>query len=273
MSVGRAESNSEPVLVATGIAKRYGAVQALGRIDLSLSTGEVIGLVGDNGAGKSTLVGILSGTIRPDSGTIRIRGVEQSLDSPAHARMAGIETVFQNLSLIPTLNIAENVYLNREMYFAGPLRFLKIMDPRGMERKVAASLKNLGLRLPAPQTKVAALSGGQRQAVAVARAVMWQSEILLLDEPSAALGTRQTEIVMSLMERLKEHNVGIVFISHNLPQVMRVADRIVVMRHGQKVLDRPRADCTAADIVAHMTGAELPINDELRSSSSSHGSH
>lgn len=259
-------------LSVTGVSKSYGAVRALRNVDFHVNRGEVVGLLGDNGAGKSTLISVLSGLIPPDSGKILVRGVEQHFDNPTRARLAGIETVFQNLSLIPSLDIAENVYLNRERYRGGILRLFRIMDVRRMEREVAAGLENLGLKLPAPTTKVAALSGGQRQAVAVARAVLWQTDILLLDEPSAALGTRQNEIVLSLIERLKHRNVAIVLISHNLPQVMRVADRIVVMRHGQKVLDRPRADCTAADIVAHMTGAEVPINDELRSFPSNHGS-
>jgi len=259
------------VLSTRGISKSFGAVRALRNVDFHVNTGEVVGLLGDNGAGKTTLISVLSGLISPDAGSIFVRGVEQQFDNPTRARLAGVETVFQNLSLISSLDIAENVFLNRERYHGGILRRVKIMDKRGMRREVAAGLESLGLQLPAPQTKVAALSGGQRQAVAVARAVMWRSDILLLDEPSAALGTRQTEIVLSLIERLKLRNVAIVLISHNLPQVMRVADRIVVMRLGQKVMDRLRADCTAADIVAHMTGAELPINDELRSTPAHHG--
>jgi ABC-type sugar transport system ATPase subunit len=258
------------VLSVTAISKSYGAVRALRNIDFYVKTGEVVGLLGDNGAGKSTLISVLSGLTSPDSGRIFVRGVEQHFDNPTKARLAGIETVFQNLSLIPNLDIAENIFLNRERFRGGILRPFKIMDARGMQRDVASGLDGLGLKLPAPTTKVAALSGGQRQAVAVARAVMWQSDVLLLDEPSAALGTRQTEIVLSLIERLKHRNVAIVLISHNLPHVMRVADRIVVMRHGQKVLDRARAECTAADIVSYMTGAELPIDDELRSSSNHH---
>jgi simple sugar transport system ATP-binding protein len=263
-----AASALEPVLKALGISKSFGAVRALRNVDFHVRTGEVVGLLGDNGAGKSTLVSVLSGLIAQDSGSIFVRGVEQTFENPMKARLAGIETVFQNLSLIPSLDIAENVFLNRELYHSGVFRLLKIMDKSGMEREVAAGLDNLGLRLPAPQTKVAALSGGQRQAVAVARAVMWRSDILLLDEPSAALGTKQTEIVLSLIERLKVRNVAIVLISHNLPQVMRVADRIVVMRLGEKVMDTARASCTAGDIVSHMTGAQLPIEDGLTTSHS-----
>src|SRR6202521_3942459 len=146
---------ADPLLQATAIAKRFGPVQALRGDDFHLSVGEVVGLVGDNGAGKSTLISILSGLIYPDSGSLRVRGVEQSFDSPAKARSVGIETVFQNLSLIPTLDIAENVFLNRELFHGGVLRVLQIMNKGGMQRQVSEGLERLGLRLPAPNTKVA----------------------------------------------------------------------------------------------------------------------
>jgi simple sugar transport system ATP-binding protein len=254
---GSPSSRQGVALSARGLSKRFGAVQAVRNVDLDLSFGEVVGLLGDNGAGKTTLVNMLAGVLRPDSGTIEVDGVERAFHGPADARQARIEAVFQKLYLIPTLDIAENVFLNRELYHRGPLSHLKVMNNRGMRKAVTKQLAGLGLNLPAPTTKVAALSGGQRQAVAIARAIFWRSDILLLDEPSAALGVRQTEIVLSLIERLKSVNIGIIFISHNLPQVMRVADRIVVLRLGQKVLDAPRANCSANDIVGHMTGASL----------------
>ena len=244
-------------LSARGLSKRFGAVQAVRNVDLDLSFGEVVGLLGDNGAGKTTLVNMLTGVLRPDSGTIEVDGAARTFHGPADAREARIEAVFQKLHLIPTLDIAENVFLNRELYHGGPLAHLKVMNKRGMRKAVTRQLAGLGLNLPAPTTKVSALSGGQRQAVAIARAIFWRSDILILDEPSAALGVRQTEIVLSLIERLKSVNIGIIFISHNLPQVMRVADRIVVLRLGQKVLDAPRANCSANDIVGHMTGASF----------------
>jgi ABC-type sugar transport system ATPase subunit len=232
-------------------------VRALRGVDLILSTGEVIGLVGDNGAGKSTLVNILAGVLAPDGGTIEVDGTEKTFSNPNEARKAGIETVFQKLHLISTLDISENVFLNRELYYSGLFKYLEVMNKRAMRRNVQQQLDGLGLNLPAPTTKVGALSGGQRQAVAIARAIYWQSKILLLDEPSAALGVRQTEVVLSLIERLKAMDIGMIFISHNLPQVMRVADRIVVLRLGQKVFDAPPASCTVNDVVAHITGAAL----------------
>jgi ABC-type sugar transport system ATPase subunit len=250
---------AEALLRAEAITKRFGGVRALRGVDLHVASGEVVGLVGDNGAGKTTLINVLAGVSRPDSGNIYLNGVRQTLSDPAHARRLGIETVFQTLSLIPTLDITQNMFLNRELFKGGALRRLKFMDRRGMRRQVMEAFDGLGLRLPPPDTMAAALSGGQRQAVAVARAVMWGGQVMLLDEPSAALGVKQTEIVLSLVERLKHRSVGVVLISHNLPQVLRVADRIVVMRLGHKVLDVPRAAVNATEIVAHMTGA--PVGD------------
>jgi ABC-type sugar transport system ATPase subunit len=246
-----------PVLEVLGATKRYGAVRALEDVSLAVAPGEVVGLVGDNGAGKSTLVNIIAGALRPDECEIVLDGASHQFETPAHARAAGIETVFQFLSIIPTLDIAENVFLGREVYRSGPLGRAKVMDKRRMRREVAAGFERLGLSLPPPSTKVAALSGGQRQAVAIARAVLWGSKVVLLDEPSAALGVRQTEIVLQFVERLKERNVAVVFISHNMQHVLRVADRIVVLRLGEKVYDGPKGSATASDIVAMITGVRF----------------
>lgn len=245
-----------PALEVRSISKRFGAVRALHDVGFRLDAGEVIGLVGDNGAGKSTLVNILAGSLKPDVGQIFVDGVEHSFDNAGQARRAGIETVFQYLSLIPTLDMAENVFLNRELYRFGELgRRARWMDKAAMRRQVAEGFSRLGLSLPSTKTKVAALSGGQRQAVAIARAVLWGSHIVLLDEPNAALGVKQTEIVLSFIERLRSHGVACLFISHNMQHVMRVADRIVLMRLGEKVFDGPRASITATELVAMMTGA------------------
>jgi ABC-type sugar transport system ATPase subunit len=245
-----------PVLELRGISKAYGAVRALTGVDLRLMAGEVLALVGDNGAGKSTLVAIVSGAVRPDDGTIVVDGRQHEFQSAIQARGAGIETVFQTLALAPTLNIAENVFLGRELVRPGAgARWLRWLDKAVMRRRVGEGFERLGLSLPPLHTKVGALSGGQRQAVAIARAVIWGSHIVLLDEPTAALGARQVEIVLSFVRRLKEHGVAVVFISHNMQHVLRVADRVVVLRLGRKVFDGARANLTGLQLVGLMTGA------------------
>ena len=251
-----ATNAAAPVLEVRDVSKRFGAVRALHDVSFALYPGEVIGLVGDNGAGKSTLVNIIAGSLQPDSGQIFVDGVARSFENAAQARAAGIETVFQYLSLIPTLDMAENVFLNREIFGFGKIgQTLRWMDKKEMRRQTAAGFTRLGLILPPPTTKVTALSGGQRQAVAIARAVLWGSHIVVLDEPAAALGVRQTAIVLSFIEGLREHGVACIFISHNMEHVMRVADRIVLMRLGEKIFDAPAATTSASNLVAMMTGA------------------
>jgi ABC-type sugar transport system ATPase subunit len=245
------------VLSVEGITKRFGAVTALNDVSLELRAGEVLGLIGDNGAGKSTMVGVMSGALRPDEGTVSVDGVERSFANPAEARAVGIETVFQNLALVPTLNIAENVFLRREQYGPGTLgKTFHRMHKSAMRRDVREGFERFGVTLPPVRTKVSALSGGQRQAVAITRAVLWGSHIVIMDEPAAALGVKQTELVLSLVERLKAHGVAIVFISHNMQHVLRVADRIAVFRLGRKVADIDVHDqTTGAQLVGLMTGA------------------
>lgn len=246
-----------PILLeAQGITKRFGPVSALINVSLQVRGGEVLGLIGDNGAGKSTLIKVMCGALRPDAGVIVVDGVPRSFNDPLDARRAGIETVFQDLALVPTLNIAENIYLGRELCSGGLARWLRYLDKRSMRRETESGFQRLGVTLPPARTKVIALSGGQRQQVAITRAVVWGSHILLMDEPSAALGVRQTELVLSLVERLKSHGVAVVFISHNMEQVLRVADRIAVMRLGHKVAEvEVDGTKTGADLVGLMTGA------------------
>src|SRR5581483_3628266 len=204
-----------------------------------------------------TLVNVICGGLRPDEGRVVVDGKERHFTDPSDARAAGIETVFQNLALIPTLNIWENIYLCREELGPGAVgRALRAMNKRGMRREVEKGFERFGVSLPPMRTRVSSLSGGQRQQVAVTRAVLWGSHIVLMDEPAAALGVRQTELVLALVERLKAHGVGLIFISHNMQHVLRVADRIAVLFLGRKVADLAvRPDTHASELVALMTGA------------------
>lgn len=245
-------------LEATGIVKRFGPVVALRGVSLALEYGEVLGLVGDNGAGKSTLISIISGVSRPDSGEIKVNGELWDQAGARTTREAGIETVFQNLALVPTLSIAENMYLGRELY--GPGRAataLRRIDKRRMRREVEHAFERLGLRMPSVTAKAGSLSGGQRQAVAVARAVLWGSRVVIMDEPAAALGVQQTEAVLGLITRLRAEGIATLLVSHNMEHVLRVADRVAVLRLGRKVadLDIRQRPVTSMELVALITGA------------------
>jgi ABC-type sugar transport system ATPase subunit len=247
------------VLEARGISKSYGAVRALASVDLELRRGEVLGLVGDNGAGKTTLVKCLSGVFRPDSGAILIDGKEYTDLNAEFARSLGIETVYQNLSLVDTLDVTQNFFLNRELFYSNPVaRTLRWMNRRRMYRSTAEHLRALGLAVDA-RRPVSALSGGQRQMIAVGRAITWGRHIVMLDEPAAALGVRQSMQVLHFVRSMAERGVAVLFISHNMQHVLQVTDRIVVLRHGQKVGDLPTADATAQQIVTLITGSELTV--------------
>jgi len=234
----QATVTTRPILELRNVSKTYGAIRALRNVSFSLYPAEVVGLVGDNGAGKSTLSKVISGALKPDSGELLVEGEPQVFDNAVDARAAGIETVFQTLAVVPTLNILENLYLGREIFLAGPLgRFFKVMNRSAMHREAGEGFRRLGLTLPSLKTKLGAMSGGQRQAVAIARAVLWGSKIVVLDEPTAALGVHQTEMVLAFIERLREHGVTVVLISHNMQNVLRVANRVIVMRLGQRQFD------------------------------------
>jgi len=245
-----------PVLELHGLSRSFGPVQAVKSVSLSIFPGEVIGLVGDNGAGKSTLTKMMAGTIQPDAGEIVVDGHKQTFTTAQDARRAGVETVFQTLALVPGLDIVENIFLGRELMAPGPLgKVTRTMQVPAMRRRVQDGYERFGLDLPDIRTKVAGLSGGQRQIVAIARAVLWGSRIVVLDEPTAALGVKQTELVLSFIERLRSLDVAVVFISHNMQHVMRVADRVCVLRLGRKVFDGQMSTLTGADLVGLMTGA------------------
>lgn len=249
-------NQTTPLLELIDIHKRFGSTRALNGAALEVHRGEVLGLIGDNGAGKSTLVKVIAGVFQPDAGAILLEGVEQHLQNPADSQRVGIETVFQTLSLVPSLEIFENVFLNRELY--GPGRFLaaiRRMDRSRMRRIVQNSYSRLGLDLPPSDTKVVALSGGQQQAVAIARAVIWERKIAVLDEPTAALGVKQTRIVLDFISRLRDEGLGVILITHNMEHVMEVADRVTVLRLGRSVYTASARDTSARLLVEQMTGA------------------
>jgi D-xylose transport system ATP-binding protein len=242
---------AEPLLELVGIGKRFGAVQVLSDVDFEVHRGEVVALVGDNGAGKSTLIKIVSGIFPPDSGRFHFDGADRHVTSPAHATALGIATVYQDLALCDNLDVVANLYLGRE-----PHRPYPLIDETTMEREAGVLLGRLSVSIPSVRTPVASLSGGQRQTVAVARATMGEPKMVILDEPTAALGVVQTRQVLELVKRLRDRGLGVVVISHNLVDVFEVADRIVVLRLGRRVATFDAADATAAQVVAAMTGAD-----------------
>jgi simple sugar transport system ATP-binding protein len=249
-----------PALEVKGLSKSYGVVRALSDVSFAVDPGEVVGLLGDNGAGKTTLVKSVSGVIRPDSGVIAIDGREVSFASPDDARRHGIEAIHQNLALVDQLDVAANLFLNRELRASrfGLKRF-GWMDQRAMYRESEAILERLQIRIPSVRHRIDRLSGGQRQAVAVGRAVAWGQHIVLMDEPAAALGVEQAHHVLELVDQLKSQGVAVVFISHNMQQVLEVCDRAVVMRHGRKVGDVGMDGVSARDLVGLITGATSDV--------------
>lgn len=249
--------SAKPVLEIRDLKKRFGAVTALDGVSFRLERGEVLGLLGDNGAGKSTLVKCLSGVHAPSGGSILIDGREVEISSPDHARHIGIETVQQTLAIIPELDVATNMFLNRERTARSPLlRAIGWVDRRTMYRESRQILDRLHVRVPSVRMKMAQLSGGQRQAVAVGRAVQWSKDIVLLDEPTAALGVEQSATILALIRRLAEEGTAVLLVSHNMQDVVDVCDRAVVLRHGRKVGDVAIRDVTAPRLVDLITGAD-----------------
>jgi len=246
-----------PVLAAKGLVKRYGHVTALGGADFELLPGEVLGVIGDNGAGKSTLIKCLSGACTPDAGEIRMDGEPITLPSPLDARRLGIETVHQNLAVSPALDIASNLYLGRERRRSGVAgKVFRMLDAKGMRDDARKELEQLGI-LTVQNMKVAveSLSGGQRQAVAVARAAAFGSRVVVLDEPTAALGVRESAKVLDLVREVRSQGLPVILISHNMPHVFEVADRIHIQRLGRRVAVVTPQSHTMNEAVAIMTGA------------------
>ena len=246
-----------PFVEVRRLTKRYGSVLALRGADLELHRGEVVGLVGDNGAGKSTLVNILSGGIQPTSGSVLVDGTEVTLRTPVDARRAGIETVYQDLSLAPDLSIWANMFLGREAVVKGPLGRIGWLDRKAMMERSATSLEETNIRIASVLSRTGRLSGGQRQAVAVGRAVSWGSRVLLLDEPTAALGVEQQQRVGELIKRVAANGIAVLLISHNLPQVYEICDRVVVLFHGETVANLRTSEIDIDDIVGWITGSAL----------------
>jgi len=247
-----------PVREARGLVKLFGRVIALDSVDLTLNPGEILAVIGDNGAGKSTLIKCLSGVVVPDRGKILVNGTEVHFRTPQDAQHAGIETVHQVLALAPALDIASNLYLGRELRRRGPLgSVLRMLDRKEMRRRSAEQIKNLGIAtLQNIGQAVETLSGGQRQAVAVARASAFGSEVVILDEPTAALGVRETGQVLKLIRDLRATGKAVILISHDMPNVFELADRIQIQRLGARAAVITPKTHTMEDAVAIMTGAK-----------------
>jgi fructose transport system ATP-binding protein len=250
----------EPVLTARGLVKRYGRVVALDHTDFDLYPGEVLAVIGDNGAGKSTLIKAISGAVTPDAGEIRLEGKPVQFTSPMRARDAGIETVYQNLALSPALSIADNLFMGRELRAPGLMgKIFRKLDRKEMERIARDKLSELGLMtIQNINQAVETLSGGQRQGVAVARAAAFGSKVVIMDEPTAALGVKESRRVLELIRDVKARGLPIVLISHNMPHVFEVADRIHIHRLGKRIAVIRPGDYSMSDAVAIMTGAMEP---------------
>jgi ABC-type sugar transport system ATPase subunit len=246
-----------PLIEARGVTKSFGRVVALRGADFAAWPGEVSALVGDNGAGKSTLIKIFSGALQPDGGEVLLDGQPIHISSPAEARQLGIETVYQDLALAPSLDVASNLFLGREARQRGLLGAIGFLDDRLMRKRAQEEMANLQIGLSSVRQPVLTLSGGQRQAIAVARAVAWGKRIVIMDEPTAALGIRESRMVLQLIKRIKETGVAVIMISHNLPEVFEVADRITILRLGRTVRQMRREEASMDEVVAFMTGARV----------------
>ena len=244
-----------PLLEAKGIVKHFGRVHALRGADFSVNAGEVVALIGDNGAGKSTLVKTLSGVHAPDAGEIIFDGRTVQIPTPEAARELGIETVYQDLALAPDLESSANLFLGREVLRKGLLGRMGFLDTATMRERTASAFGELGVGVQDVTAPVANFSGGQRQGVAVARAVTWASRVVFMDEPTAALGVVQTRRVLELIRRVRDRGLSVVLISHNMPEVMEVADRVEVLRLGVRVATFRRGEASMEDLVGAMTGA------------------
>jgi D-xylose transport system ATP-binding protein len=255
----------EVVLSLTGVNKRFGAVQALTDVHLDVAAGEVVALVGDNGAGKSTLVKVIAGVYQPDDGHMTFSGHKVTVSGPSAAQSLGIATVFQDLALCDNLDVVANLFLGQERHF-GPL-----LDEVDMEKEAWRLLRTLSAKIPSVRIPIAALSGGQRQTVAIARSLVGNPKVVMLDEPTAALGVAQTAEVLNLIERLRDTGLAVILISHNMADVQAVADRIVVLRLGRNAAEFKVQEVSTEQLVAAITGASDNVVAEREKRA--HGSH
>lgn len=253
------DSAHQPLLRMAGIGKTFGAVRALHSVDFEVYAGEVVGLVGDNGAGKSTLVKIISGVVTADEGQVFVEGKPVVITSPQVASHLGIETVYQDLALCDNLDVVANLFLGHEMRNRGGF-----LDETEMEKRGLAVLRTLDVKLPSTRVLVSALSGGQRQSIAVAKTILRQAKVVLLDEPTAALGVAQTRQVLNLIKRLREQGLGVVVISHNMADVFDVADRVTVLRLGQRVATFDIQNTSSNQVIAAITGAEFGDSEKAQ---------
>jgi D-xylose transport system ATP-binding protein len=255
-----ASTSAQPLLALKGFSKSFGAVEAMKDVDFELYAGEVVGLVGDNGAGKSTLIKAIAGVQPPDSGAAQFEGRDVELTSPQAATGLGIATVYQDLALAENLDVVANLFLGQEV--ADGIPGVDVLDETSMEQKSMELLGSLGVTtLRSVRTEVGSLSGGQRQAVAIARSLLGEPKVVLLDEPTAALGLVQTRQIIELIKRLRERGLGVVVISHNLANVFQVADRIAVLRLGRLATTLDIRNTSEEEVVAAITGAEFGHDD------------
>jgi ABC-type sugar transport system ATPase subunit len=245
----------EPLLAVHRLVKRFGGLTAVNDVSLDIFPGEVVGLVGDNGAGKSTLIKCVSGVHHADAGQIFFEGREVHFSRPIDARQAGIETIYQDLALAGNLDVAANIFLGREVKKRYLLGAVKTLDEKNMRGESDAILQRLGIQIPQMRLEIEKLSGGQRQAVAIARAIYWNARLMIMDEPTNNLGVPEQRKVMALIDTLRETGVPVILISHTLPDVFAITDRIVIMHRGRKVAEMPTSETDTTEVVEYMVGA------------------
>lgn len=255
MTGGRA---SDAVFEAVGLSKSYGPVQACRDVDLQIRAGELTAIVGDNGAGKSTVAKILTGAVAPDRGRLLVNGIEQTFADPLQARLAGVEAVYQELALAPNLDVVHNIYLGRELVRPTMgMRFLPRLDDARMAAQAREHMAQLSVNIPRLRgLPVGTMSGGQRQTIAIARAIFWASKVLVMDEPTAALGVRESRAVLELVRKALDRGIAVVMISHVMGHVLELADHVAVMRHGTKVADLARGTYDSDHLVRLIVGLE-----------------